>query len=87
MTDAPTPTDNDFDDMHHALGRPKSSAEETYRNNYCCETGSATAQRFETLGLWDFVRLINDGRDTIYCVNGAGKEALARWMEARNVKP
>lgn len=80
----PPPGDADFDDMHHALGRPKRADRDTYRNYYCCEAGSETALRFEALGWWDFVRTINDGNDAIYTVNGAGKAALAEWLEKRN---
>jgi hypothetical protein len=78
------PTDTDFDDMLHALGRPVSPSSDVYRNYYCCEVRSATSAWFEALGMWDFVRLINGGRDAIYCVNGAGKRALAEWMLSKS---
>ena len=74
------PTDADFDDMHHALGRPQSSTMGTYRNHYCVERNSETAKRFEELGWWDFCRTINDGRDAVYSVNGVGKLELEKWM-------
>jgi hypothetical protein len=45
MTDL---TDEDFDDMHHAIGRR--SIEGAYRNYYCTPTGSHTAKRFEATG-------------------------------------
>lgn len=75
-----TPTDDDYDDMHHALGRPERTGVDTFRNYYCCETDGPTYQRFEQLGWWDFVRFINDGTSAIFCVNGAGTAALASWM-------
>lgn len=77
------PTADDYDDMHHALGRPQSSKGDTYRNYYCCGAGGEIAQRFEALGCWDFGRLINSGRDAVYHVNGVGKQKLAEWMDAR----
>lgn len=78
------PNDDDFDDMHHALGRPKASKGDTYRNYYCCPAGGMTAQRFEALGCWDFGRYINDGADAIYHVNGVGKQKLGEWMDRQS---
>ncbi|MDB5612091.1 MAG: hypothetical protein JWP25_8991 [Bradyrhizobium sp.] len=81
------PTDADFDNMHHALGRPRKSGIDTHRNYYCTQAHGPTAQRFEELGWWDFVRTINEGRDAIYCVNGAGQQALVGWMKAKATEP
>ena len=78
-----TPTDEDYDDMHHALGRPINPAQETYRNYYCCSAETEQPKRFEDLGWWDFVTTINNGRNSIYSVNGAGKQALAEWLGAK----
>lgn len=72
--------DEDYDDMHHALGRPKRANTDTYRNYYCLKADSDGAQRFEAIGFWDLITFINDGRDAIYSVNGAGKEALDKWL-------
>lgn len=77
------PTEADYDDMHHALGRPRSPRFDTYRNHYCLPSGTAQQARFEALGWWDFCRTINDGRDAVYSVNGAGKQALADWLKSR----
>lgn len=76
-------SEGDYDDMHHALGRPQSSTDGTYRNYYCCSIGSGEQQRFEDTGCWDFGRYINDGRDAIYHVNGVGKQKLGEWMDRR----
>lgn len=78
------PVDDDFDNMHHALGRPANPSGDCYRNYFCTAAEGELAQRFELLGFWDFGRRINDGRDAIYHVNGAGKQALAEWMRARD---
>jgi hypothetical protein len=77
-------TDADFDDIHHALGRPRSSSEveAAFRNSYCTETDGDQAKHFEALGFWTPTRSINGGRDTVYAVNDAGKKALARWLAA-----
>ncbi len=85
MSIQPPRTDDDYDDMLHALGRPKkfTADTETYRNNYCCATDSLTARRFDQLGWWTKTRYINHGRDAVYQVNGAGKQALAEWMQRR----
>lgn len=72
--------DSDYDDMHHALGRPFDTFSETHRNYFCCEAGGDTAKRFEASGCWDFVRNLNSGRDSIYCVNTIGKRLLVKWL-------
>jgi hypothetical protein len=76
------PTDEDFDDMHHALGRPATLDGEPYRNHFVTETLGPTARRFEALGFWTFTRLMNRTRDSVYRVNDAGKAALADWLKA-----
>jgi hypothetical protein len=78
------PTDDDFADMHHALGRPERlGGYFCSRNYYCTPRGGEQARRFEALGLWDFVRAINDGKDAVYAVNGAGRDRLMTWMKRR----
>ena len=79
--------DEDYDDMHHALGRPVLASSATYRNYYCIGKGSDTAKRFESLGFWDFITTINAGRDAIYSVNGAGRAALGKWLAAKADTP
>ena len=74
------PTDEDFDDMHHALGRPKNAHARTYRNNFVCEAGGACATRFTNLGWWTLERKINNGRDAVFSVNADGRDALAIWL-------
>lgn len=76
-----TLTDEDFDDMHHAIGRK--GIEDAYRNYYCTEVGGATARRFEETGCWDLMRKINDGRDAIYSLNFKGVETLREWLRQR----
>ena len=78
-----TPTDQYFDDMHLALGRPADPHGKTFRNRYHCAADSDTAKRFEALGWWDRSRLINSGRDALYTVNDAGKQALADWLAGK----
>lgn len=76
-------TDADFDDVHHALGRPDLltlQEGENYRNHYCVEIDSDTARRFDLIGFWTLARRINDGRDGVYVVNADGKSALADWL-------
>lgn len=77
------PTADDYDNMHHALGRPVNERVDCYRNYYCLPAESEQARRFEALGWWDFCRRINGDRDAIYSVNGAGKQALHEWLRAR----
>ena len=78
------PTEEDYDDMHHALGRPARRTSETYRNHYCAPINHPMVERFERLGWWDRGReCSNNGELVFYHVNGAGKEALAKWLEKR----
>lgn len=74
--------DEDFDDMHHAIGRAK-TLKDAYRNYYCVGVESETAKRFKALGWWDLASTINDGRDGIFTVNMAGIIALENWLSAR----
>jgi hypothetical protein len=78
------PVEEDYDNMLHALGRPKRHQKDCYRNYFCTAADGELAERFELLGWWDFGRRINDGQDAIYHVNGAGKQALAEWMDAHD---
>jgi hypothetical protein len=81
---ASEPNGGDFDDMHHALGRPDGPWVEPYRNRYVCEADGEQARRFIALGWWTRAGTMNNGRDGIFCVNEAGRVALNRWMLARN---
>jgi hypothetical protein len=79
-------TADDFDDMHHALGRPDLAAltaGQNSRNFFATESGSSWAQHAEALGLWD--RITRQGRGGIvtYRVNADGKSALADWLKLR----
>lgn len=80
-----TPTDDDFDDMHHALGRPDGPHVEPYRNRYICEIDGPQAQRFMALDLWDRVGTMNAGRDGIFQVTLAGRAMLMDWLKARQL--
>jgi hypothetical protein len=75
----------DYQRMHESLGRPTTVHEDVTRNRHEVETGSRQAFRMEALGWWDLVRTTEfiDGARSIYCVNGAGKAALAEWMDQR----
>lgn len=79
-------TPDDFDDMHHALGRPdlpKLLAGEHYRNFYAVEAGSPWARHAEALGMWD--RITRGGeRIVTYRLNDDGKSALADWLRLQN---
>jgi hypothetical protein len=82
-------TPDDFDDMHHALGRPDLETlleGENYRNFYATEAGSAWAQRAESMGMWDRVWHQRSGIVT-YRLNGDGKSALADWLRLQQAAP
>lgn len=78
-------TAEDFDDMHHALGRPDLETlleGENYRNFYATEAGSSWARHAETLGVWD--RITREGAHLVtYRLNGDGKSALADWLKLK----
>ncbi|MCR5876964.1 hypothetical protein [Phenylobacterium sp. J367] len=78
-------TDADFDDLHHALGRPDLSTlreGECYRNFYATERGSEWAKRAEASGLWDLITG-SEARMVTYRVNADGKSALEDWLSLR----
>jgi len=79
-----TPTDADFDDMHHALGRPEGPWKPPYRNHFVCATGGCQAHRFaELTGLWKCINHINRGQDAVYIVTGEGIRQLMGWLTAK----
>lgn len=78
-----SPTDADFDDMHHALGRPDGPHVEPYRNRYICATQGPQGDRFDALGLWRRAGTINDGSDTVYVVTDEGQRLTMVWLVAR----
>jgi len=80
----PVPTGDDFDDMHHALGRPDGRHVQPYRNRYCTDTDGSTARRFEALGLWRRIGLINAGAMAMFEVNERGRELLMAWLDEKN---
>ena len=82
-------TEDDFDDLHHALGRPdlaRLRAGKHYRNFYATDAGSPWAVRAESLGLWE--RITRDGERVVtYRVNDDGKSVLADWLELKEPSP
>jgi hypothetical protein len=80
-------TPDDFDDMHHALGRPDLATlleGENYRNFFATEAGSTWSVHAETLGMWD--RITREGVGIVtYRVNADGKSALADWLRLREM--
>lgn len=78
-----TPTEADFDDMHHALGRPDGPHVAPYRNRYCCAADGPEAKRFMVLGLWERGRLINGGKDAFFSVTPEGVRQVMAWLVAR----
>lgn len=75
-------TNDDFDDLHHALGRPDLDTllvGECYRNYYATEAGSEWAVRAEQTGFWDLITRVGASMVT-YRVNADGKSALADWL-------
>ena len=79
-------TDADYDDMHHALGRPDDAWADTYRNYYCTGKDTPIANRFRQLGVWNELHTINDGRDSIFAVNNGGRAMMADWLKARSLE-
>jgi hypothetical protein len=72
-----------LDDMHHALGRPKTPNAIPYRNHFVTDAGGDQARRFEASGLWRLTRLINQGRDAVYRVTDEGVAAVRADIAAK----
>jgi len=67
------------DIIRHSLGLDRST--ESYRNYFCAETAGchadqSTIDSLVQLGFMRAARTINNGRDTIYVVTEAGRQAL-----------
>jgi hypothetical protein len=63
--------------LKHSLGLNRSDT--AYRNYFCADEGHADMPTISSLLQLGFMRAshkINDGRDTIYVVTEAGKQAL-----------
>lgn len=76
-------TDADYDDMHHALGRPDGPHVKPYRNFYCCAADGPESDRFDALGCWRRAGTINEGRDAVFKVTPEGEALLMCWLKAR----
>lgn len=79
-----TPVDADYDQMHHALGRPDGEWVTPYRNYYVCAAEGPDARRFEELGsYWQFGGLINRDADAVYRVTPHGVRQVMAWLALR----
>jgi hypothetical protein len=79
-----TPGDDDFDDMHHALGRPDGAWVVPTRNYFVCAVAGPQAERFAVLGhYWQRGGLINGGSDAVFFVTPEGQRQLMAWLELR----
>lgn len=77
-------TDEDFDHMHHALGRPDGPHVEPYRNRFCCGVDSPGAKRFDALpDYWRREYVINGGRDALYAVTPEGRRQTMIWQRRK----
>ena len=72
----------EMDDVDHALGRPRNPLGETYRNHYCAPGESGVAKRMSESYWWHAARTINGGKDIIFVVTKAGRQALADFLVA-----
>lgn len=81
-----TPGDEDFDDMHHALGRPDGPWVEPSRNYYVCGVSSPQAERFAILGhYWLLSGLINRDTDAVFRVTPEGQRQVMAWLALRRL--
>jgi hypothetical protein len=78
-----TPTDADFDNMHHALGRPDGRHVKPYRNYFAVDTNSADARRFEELGHYWLKGPMISGGLRAYSVTPHGIDNVMAWLEQR----
>lgn len=75
------PDTADFDNMHHALGRPADPLVQTYRNRFCIGLETSQAARFRELAdYWALDGKINEDRDGLFSVTQHGRDALALFM-------
>lgn len=82
---AAIPTEADFDNLHHALGRPEGPHVKPYRDHFCCDVDGEQARRFDALpDLWMRGRTINGGKDIYYHVTVEGLHRTMTWLADRN---
>lgn len=77
-------SDEDLDDMHHALGRPDGPHVKPYRNRYVIGRDTEQARRMAASPAWKEVARMNEGADSVFAVTDAGKAALWRWLRAKH---
>lgn len=79
-----SPVDEDFDHMHHALGRPAGAHVKPYRNYFACDPNGPDAERFEELGLyWSRGAQISGGLVNFH-VTPHGVRNVIAWLELRH---
>lgn len=74
--------DKMFDHMDHALGRHFDPADQTFRNYFATDAGSALAQEFDASPWWKLGR-VSDGM-AYYHVTTAGIYALKGYLAKNN---
>lgn len=80
-----TPTEEDYDDMHHALGRPDGRWVQPSRNYYVVGLYTDTAARFRILGsFWQLRTTINGNRDGVFAVTPYGVDQVMAWLELKH---
>jgi hypothetical protein len=79
-----TPGDDDYDHMHHALGRPAGRHVTPYRNYFACAPDGPDAKRFEVLGsYWQKAGSISGGL-VYYNVTPHGVREVMAWLDLRH---
>lgn len=79
-----TPGDEDYDHMHHALGRPAGRHVQPYRNYFACAPDGPDAKRFEILGsYWQRGGAISGGLVAFHVTPSGIAEVMA-WLDLRH---
>lgn len=71
--------------IEHSLGFPRAAA--PYRNRYCAETGDPLLNEMVDLGMMARGSVINEGRDSYFCVTEAGRPPARGSLSPRVVHP
>lgn len=72
-----------YDNIDHALGRPKDPLGPTYRNYYAAPTGDPVELEMAASNKWEIVHTQNDGLK-IYAVTHQGRWALHNYLKGKS---
>lgn len=72
-----------YDDIDHALGRPKDPLQPSYRNYYAAPRGEPVELEMAASNKWEVVKQQIEGSLVIYAVTHQGRLALRHYLKQK----